>query len=199
VLRRGLPDGQVSYTTLASDHEAGSHETVDLTSYSPLLIEGTNVLAVEVHQSDLASADLVWDAGLSYTTFVSPSDADGDGLPGDWESANGLSDDDPNDALLDLDGDGQSNAAEFLAGTDPRNGSSFFRIQAAEWSGDGTLLLRWNSVAGRSYRISYSPDLENWFLFGETGEVTATGTVTEFSDPSSPRPTARYYRISIIP
>ncbi|MBI2439908.1 MAG: hypothetical protein HYV35_00885 [Lentisphaerae bacterium] len=45
---------------------------------------------------------------------------DGDGMPDDWESQNGL---DPQkyDANLDLDDDGWSNYQEYLAGTDPSN------------------------------------------------------------------------------
>lgn len=45
-----------------------------------------------------------------------PEDSDGDGLPDWWEQMHGA-DLDPN---ADLDGDGRSNRAEFLAGTDPR-------------------------------------------------------------------------------
>lgn len=200
VLRRGLPEGGVSYETLAADREAGAYEVVDLTPFTTLLVQGTNVLAVEVHQSDPGSADLVWDARLTYTTSAAdPNDMDGDRLPGDWEISNGFDDSDPSDALLDTDGDGRDNFAEYLAGSDPRDPSSFFRVGTVETTPSGGFLLRWNSVLGRTYQVSYSNDLMNWFGFGAAGSVTATGPVTEFTDPSASLPERRYYRISIEP
>ena len=51
-------------------------------------------------------------------TIGLPKDSDKDGIPDDWELANGL---DPqlNDTLADLDSDGRSNIDEYNSGTDP--------------------------------------------------------------------------------
>ena len=47
------------------------------------------------------------------------ADADGDGLPNDWEIKYGLNPNDPSDADKDSDGDGFTNAEEFAANTNP--------------------------------------------------------------------------------
>lgn len=50
---------------------------------------------------------------------VPVSDVDSDGISDAWEEDNFLSCASAADATLDMDGDGLSNLAEFLAGTDP--------------------------------------------------------------------------------
>jgi hypothetical protein len=65
-----MPTGTIGFGTLASAHEGGTYETIDLTASIGLLVKGTNVLAVEVHQSNKRSSDLVWDCELDYDGFA---------------------------------------------------------------------------------------------------------------------------------
>jgi hypothetical protein len=53
VARRGLgaPGSPVSYDSLATDHEAGTPEVIDLSSHITDLVAGTNVLAIQVHRA----------------------------------------------------------------------------------------------------------------------------------------------------
>src|SRR5262245_58322538 len=60
VVRRGLgnPGDPVAFDTPSTDHEASGFDPIDLTSRIPLLVQGTNLLAIEVHNRDLVSSDL---------------------------------------------------------------------------------------------------------------------------------------------
>ena len=79
-------------------------------------------------------------------------DTDGDGMPDDWEMANGLDKNDPSDAALDPDGDGMTNLQEYLAGTDPHSAAS--RLTMSITSPDGNAVtLQFNAIANRTYTL----------------------------------------------
>jgi hypothetical protein len=88
------------------------------------------------------------------------NDADADGMADYWEPLHdfvvGVA-----DGQGDADADGAGNASEYLAGTDPRDGSSVFRL-AVESEGTGLGALVFEALAGRSYRIEESADLRVW-------------------------------------
>jgi len=67
VFRSNMPAGPIGYTTLASATIAGADEsTFVAAAISPsLLVAGTNVLAVEIHQSDPTSSDISFDLELT--------------------------------------------------------------------------------------------------------------------------------------
>jgi acid phosphatase type 7 len=63
VARRNLPTGTIGYTTLASTAAAeGVLETI--TVPPARLVEGDNVIAVEIHQSARSSSDISFDLEL---------------------------------------------------------------------------------------------------------------------------------------
>ena len=51
----------------------------------------------------------------------------------------------------DFDGDGQRNAAEVAAGTDPLSAASFFRATVGRDGGD--VVINWTSVPGKTYAV----------------------------------------------
>jgi hypothetical protein len=84
-----------------------------------------------------------------------------DGIPDAWKVAHGFSAS-ANIALLDSDGDGMSNLAEYQAGTDPQSSASKLAIISLTMPAARQMVVTWNAVAGKIYRVSTSPDLVNW-------------------------------------
>jgi hypothetical protein len=60
--------------------------------------------------------------------------------------------------------------------------------------------LAWNTLAGHTYQVEYSSDLNSWFI-SPTGEIPGTGSTVNWTDSGPPATTAspfsvmeRYYR-----
>lgn len=143
---------------------------------------------------------------FSLGPVVTVVDADGDGLPDDYELANGLSPLDPADALRDADGDGQSNLAEYLAGTNPGLAASRLRIELAS-NLSNSYALTIELGAGRAYAVEYNDDLAagTWrplvpILVGGTTLTVPTprnGGSPGFTFP--PPPPRYFYRARLLP
>jgi hypothetical protein len=135
-------------------------------------------------------------AGLSSNVFLTVlADSNHDGLPDVYQTnfllhpcfTNNLS----MDGLRDDDGDGMSNAAEYVAGTDPCDNHSNLKA-ALIGSGGGT--VQFTAVSNRTYSVQYSDDITagQWRRLADVvaGENTRVESVI---DPN-PR-TNRLYRI----
>ncbi len=72
VHRYNLPTGSISYTTLAFDASDDGEDMHTFTISPSAFVSGTNILAVEVHQSKLNTSDMVFDLALSGTAGVLP-------------------------------------------------------------------------------------------------------------------------------
>ena len=116
-------------------------------------------------------------------------DGDGDGLPYDWEIANGLN---PNvaDGDADNDGDGATNLAEYLAGTNPRNATSILRPTVT--SSGGAIHVTFLARANRNYTIQRSNDFATWTnVF--TAPAQGSDHSVDFADPIAG--SQRFYRV----
>lgn len=101
------------------------------------------------------------------------------------------------DPAADDDGDGQSNAAEFAAGTDPRSAASVFQATAMAVAGNAVEVTA-ATVFGLTYRLETSTTMEaqSWIPVGS--EMVASGALTVFSDPAGAGGMRRFYRVRVV-
>ena len=78
-------------------------------------------------------------------------------------------------AGVDTDHDGQPDAVEVLAGSNPTDGADTFSISGAKLSSDGKSVdISWPSVPGQKYQLQCSSDLNTWS--NVSASMTATST-----------------------
>lgn len=136
--------GGYSWIPMATGTVTGQSGTLQLTG----LADGLHVFALQ------AGAGGAWhalSAPRSVSVIASPPIGDSDGMPDPWEVIHGL---DPliDDAAADLDEDGLSNWAEYIAGTEPDDSDSVFRVGHISREPNQTV-IHFQTVTGRIYRV----------------------------------------------
>ena len=140
----------------------------------------------------LIYSNLVLDPNLS---------AVGDGIPNGWKQAHGLDPLDPNVANEDPDGDGQSNLQEYLAGTDPTNKASSFRITSLAQEGNN-LRVTWMTGTGKTNALQAAGGgIYATNSFTDIFAVTnTTGSLTNYLDAGAATNfPSRFYRVRVVP
>lgn len=97
----------------------------------------------------------------------------------------------------DQDRDGFPDAAEVMAGTDPGDPNSFFKIDLMTMTQSG-ISLQWNAVAGRRYRVEESNNLFQWTRVRNLPPVEATTAIpnTSIVVPANGEP-KRFLRMQV--
>ena len=145
------------FKSTAGDYPAFSDNAIATYQFNTAtLAPGTYIFtAVGEELSNANTTVTVFNPAVSFTLTVL-IDADADGMPDIFETANSLNPSNPADAAQDKDGDGATNVQEFQAGTNPGDAKSVLRVSAVERVGnDVTDYIpspRQQSLSGRNQR-----------------------------------------------
>jgi subtilisin family serine protease len=123
-------------------------------------------------------------------------DTDRNGLPDWWEQfyfGHLLG----TQASADPDHDGASNLAEWIAGTNPTNAASCLRLLAPSVTATNGIIIRWPSVAGKSYRLERATNLLTGFNAIVRSNIIATPPTNSEADTALLPSKDRYYRILV--
>jgi glycosidase len=97
----------------------------------------------------------------------------------------------------DADDDGASNLAEFLAGTDPLDPASVFKITDVA-GGGSDIKVRFSTVTNRAYQLQRRDSLGGSSTWMDIGlAAPGSGGVAALTDSSGATNTARYYRVRL--
>lgn len=190
----GTWDGS-TFTPLAN--QAGSMSNLNDTAkhagpvvtYTATSAEAGKAIAI-MFSTEAGSTEWVGFDDIVLTSTAQP-DADLDGIPAYWETANGL---DPasNDTAGDNDLDGSDNYFEYITDTDPQSssaGQTFIVDRGTETD------ITFSSSVNRRYTVEYSDDLgaASWLpLHSQT-----VGTGSEISQTDTSPNGKRFYRLKI--
>lgn len=102
------------------------------------------------------------------------------------------------DPVADADGDGQSNAAEQSAGTDPQSSLSVLKVMVTTVTGNDVQITV-STVTGKSYQLETSATLEGGSWVSVGAAVVATGDSTNFTHVNGAGELKRFYRVRVLP
>ncbi len=166
-------------------------DPTDTANYVPYAVDAGDILTVWVtdssgtRQVESCEVPPVGAPGEAVALrIIAGEDTDSDGMSDAWERANGLDPTDPTDASADLDGDGQTNLAEYLSGTLPWLGSDRFGTSALTTTPSGMYALTFPTTYGKLYTVQTAP-----LAIDETGGFAWTPCPFALEDATTPTQT----------
>ena len=195
----GATGSFVPANATASTYGNGTLTLVLTGAQIPELVAGPNVIAAQVFNASLSgSSDCVFDAALDVVLDQPSGSADNDqnNLADDWEQQH-LSDlPDLSDRWCfgDPDGDGLSNLAEFIAGTDPRSEIGNWKLEIGGSGGQIAVSFQTIAATGqgydgltRHYALEERAGLDNgagWQLVPGYEDIVGSGQTVQYTTTS---------------
>jgi hypothetical protein len=127
-------------------------------------------------------------------------------MPNDYETAHGFDPGNALDGAVDSDEDGVPNADEYTAGTDPRDGTSYFHVGGVARQAAG-FAVHFQALPLREYDIWYARQLLGAIWSNATPVSLAVPVIQDYEwidegsytspAPDDPSLTSRFYRVNV--
>ncbi|MFN7140548.1 MAG: fibronectin type III domain-containing protein, partial [Limisphaerales bacterium] len=165
---------------------------------APVVVSNIHATVTGLLPATTYSARLLYEltdgrrSALSSPAYVKTwgQDLNGDGLPDDWQTL--IWGENPAnwpDPMADSDGDGASNFAEFLAGTNPLSAASVLKTRLHR--GPEGFRFSWNTTPGFVYQVQSGVGLDSWQNVGSPRFAHATFDSIQITPGSG----AAFYRV----
>ncbi|MEO8616840.1 MAG: LamG-like jellyroll fold domain-containing protein, partial [Luteolibacter sp.] len=96
----------------------------------------------------------------------------------------------------DPDGDGWTNAQEYISGTNPNNRSSLLKISQTQASGSN-MLVSFPTVVGKTYRVERSDTLQSGSWVTVQDNIAGNGATKQITDTGGATQQKRFYRVVV--
>ena len=152
---------------------------------------------VQYYQTPAGQTNTLATGGtLAFTGNYTFLDVNHNGISDAWEM-NYFGSVSPNRTqFTDTDGDGMSDYAEFIAGTDPTNAASIFKFLSGTLQTNGTVKFQWSAVPGRIYQVATSTNLQTWVPV--TALLQTSGSPMSYTTTNTSKG-SHLYRIEVWP
>jgi hypothetical protein len=158
---------------------------------SPLTWTGQEPLRYDYYPPAL----IRWYPNIRLTFVTQDTDSDGDGIPDTWELTyfSSLTE---ADETSDNDDDRFPDLHEYAAGTVPTDNGSLLRMGEPLEDPSGGVVVRWDSVSGKSYVLHRASNLVYQFETIATN-LAATPSMNTYTDNTATLKGPYYYRVEL--
>jgi hypothetical protein len=196
------PAGRLSVWLGSNQVPATVTDDAHLTAIVP---SGLGTVDVRVQSGVSASSAAnytspIWGYGLSATSTVARFTFQQLDAFHTWLASYGLPSNGSAD-YLDTDGDGMNNWQEYLAGTNPTNAGSVFRITSGQVISGTGFIVRWSSVSNRLYDVMRSTNLASgaggFVPLASATNLAGTPPQNTWTDSASQAAGSVFYRVKV--